>query len=45
MCSQVDAMKIIFKCVTIKGSNMGTRRDTDEAINFIARRLVDVRVF
>ena len=35
---------VVYRAITIKGSFIGTRKDTDEAIDFFARGLIDVPV-
>lgn len=38
----VDTTPLIFNAITIKGSIIGSRRDTDEAMEFVARGIVKV---
>jgi propanol-preferring alcohol dehydrogenase len=39
-----DVFWIVFKTITIKGSLIGSRVDTDEAIDFFARGLINVPI-
>lgn len=35
---------LVLRCITVRGSNIGTRQDTREALDFAARGLVKVHV-
>uniref|UniRef100_A0A7E4VQ64 alcohol dehydrogenase n=1 Tax=Panagrellus redivivus TaxID=6233 RepID=A0A7E4VQ64_PANRE len=41
---KADVFWTVFRAVTIKGSYVGNRQDTDEALDFLARGLVDVPI-